>query len=285
MFSAVAVGRRAPSTCSRCRLGVKPLIAYSTPIVVTPSSSRNLASAAAAIHSIDNQDSEIHEQTERQSVGLEKSASDSNTGKKPFKAGKGKEKTARLTKKQKKALENSRALAESLARSRKTGGSTPNAIPKPTETLPPVETPSVSDIPSSSNPAVLTVEVLQQYRPTRSPPLRAPIDKYTKEYGRAYQRLDKAFIRDQLWELWRQLRLNLAETTKLQALVSEGQVMEVSPPPAPRLPNLSAKTGKRQIIQSILDQWGWPRVEQVERERQAQLWKNVISEKGAFLAV
>ncbi|KAJ9105289.1 hypothetical protein QFC21_001657 [Naganishia friedmannii] len=279
MLSAVAVGRRLPSTCSQCRLAVKPIIAHSSPIVAS-FSRRSLASSAAAVQSTDNQDLEIHEQSERLVIGTEKPASDSNIGKKPFKAGKGKEKGgSRLSKKQKKALENSRALAESLARSRKIGGQAPSSALKPAETLPLAETTSASDPQASPTPAALTIEILHQYKPTRSPPIRAHIDKYTKEYGRAYQRLDKAFVRDQLWELWKQLRLNLAEAAKLQALVAQGQTLELPPPPTPRLPNLSAKTGKRQIIQSILDQWGWQRVEQVERERQAQLWKNVISEK------
>jgi hypothetical protein len=257
---------------------------------VASSSSRSLASAAAAVaQPSDIQDLESLEQSERQSVDTGNPVLDSeNNDKKRFKAGKGKEKSARLSKKQKKALENSRALAESLARSRKTGGQATSSASKPVETnLPPVETPTASaNIQSSTTPAALTIEVLQQYRPTRSPPLRAPIDKYTKEYGRAYQRLDKAFVRDQLWELWRQLRSNVVETAKLHALVAEGQVMESPlPPPLPRLPNLSARTGKRQIIQSILEQWGWQRVEQVEREKQAQLWKNVTSEKGMYLPI
>ncbi|KAJ9108082.1 hypothetical protein QFC19_002547 [Naganishia cerealis] len=281
MFSAVAIGRRVPSTCAQCRFAVKQLGAQVIPLVAS-SSTRSIASAATALEHTESQDTDVIDESPQIPAGTEKPVSQSNTGNRFTKGGKGKEKGARLSKKQKKALENSRALAESLARSRKTGGQTPSSPSKPVDIqISSHDTPSISDHQPSATPAALTVEILQQYKPTRSPPLRAPIDKYTKEYGRAYQRLDKAFVRDQLWELWNQLRLNVTETAKAQALLAEEEGME-EPPPPPKLPSLSSKTGKRQIVQTILDQWGWPRVEQVERERQVQEWKNVITEKGKY---
>lgn len=171
-------------------------------------------------------------------------------------------KPVRLTNKQKAALERSRALAETIARTTHDVQSTPPSIPPSASISNTDPTPATTD--------VLPLDVLLPYRPTRAPPLGASIDRYTKEYTRAYARLDKAFVRDQLWGLW----TRLSSSDVAGAGEVGGRVERRNLPP---------KAGKRQIIQSLLEQWGWPRVEQVERERQVSQWRNTLTEKGACL--
>jgi hypothetical protein len=163
-----------------------------------------------------------------------------------------KPKPVRVTKKQKAALERSAALAQTIARTTDTPQTAPPQNdplnPEPVDTPPPP--PTSSDLPA---------DVLLPYRPPRPPPLNASLDRYTRAYTRAFARLDKAFVRDQLWTLWRADRAE-----------EGGERRE-----------LGGKPGKRQIVQALLEEWGWPRVEQVERERQVAAWRNTVTEKGA----
>lgn len=165
-----------------------------------------------------------------------------------------KPKPVRITKKQKAALERSAALAQTIARTTNTPQIPPQhepLNPEAVDTRPPPATSSSSDLPA---------DVLLPYRPPRPPPLNGSLDRYTRAYTRAFARLDKAFVRDQLWTLWRADR----------AEQGEGERRE-----------LGGKPGKRQIVQALLEEWGWPRVEQVERERQVVAWRNTVTEKGA----
>lgn len=94
-------------------------------------------------------------------------------------------------------------------------------------------------------------------------------------------------MRDQLWTLWARSRRSEQEERDASASASaaEGVVLESGPEDAvlrarDRLGG--GKPGKRQIVQALLASWGWPRVEQVERERQVARWRNTITEKGAL---
>lgn len=132
-----------------------------------------------------------------------------------------------------------------------------------------------SDNATPSEPRI-TLETLATYRPTRAPPINAPVERYAKEYARAFGRLDKAFLRPQLRELWDAYVHDRASSA------SQSDTSGSSEPQSFSLRELGGNAGKRQIVAAFLESWGWPRVETVQREREAAKLAHAVEEKGEF---
>jgi hypothetical protein len=171
-------------------------------------------------------------------------------------------KPIRQTKKQKKALEHSRILAERLA----SGAFAETLQQQDHDTT---TTPSPVEGDASSADHAITLQTLAIYRPTRAPPINGPIERYRREYQRAFARLDKAFVKSQLVELW-------------EASVREHASSTPAGEPRAVMKKVGPRDGKRLIVGALLESWGWPRVEVVERERQAATWGNTVVDKGEF---
>lgn len=179
---------------------------------------------------------------------------------------KAKPKLTRHTVKQRWALEHGRILAERIASGSDEGPGEPPAPADSTQAV------SHNDPPTSNS--AITLETLATYRPTRPPPTHGSIERYTREYKRAFARLDKAFLRPQLLELWEASVHEHARASSGSVEASDGG-SDVKP-----MKKLGPKPGKGQIVAALLESWGWPRIEVVEREKQAAAWGNVVVEKG-----
>lgn len=185
-------------------------------------------------------------------------------------------KPVRQTKKQKKALEHSRILAERLA-----SGAFAQTLEQPEHSTEPSPT---SENPSSADQTI-TLQTLATYRPTRAPPVNGPIERYRREYERAFARIDKAFVKSQLVELWDASvrEASVREQAVRQHAAASSAVGESAVERDPGVvKKFGPRDGKRVIVGALLESWGWPRVEVVERERQAMTWGNTVVEKGEF---
>lgn len=177
-------------------------------------------------------------------------------------------KPVRQTRKWKQQFEHSAKLAQQLATGSPVENLDSSAFADSASAI-------ASDNPTPSEPGI-TLETLATYRPIRAPPINAPVERYAKEYARAFARLDKAFLKTQLRELWDAYVREHASSASRPDTLGSSEPQSFSPR------ELGGNAGKRQIVAAFLESWGWPRVETVEREREAAKLAHAVEEKGEF---
>ena len=179
-------------------------------------------------------------------------------------------KPIRQTKRSRQQYEHSVKLAQQLASTTTSDGSDLSALTDSVH--------AIANDKASSSGADISLETLETYRPTRAAPIHAPIERYAKEYGRAFARLDKAFLRPQLRELWDVYSRKHAETNSNSGSPTSNELKPLSPN------RVIWNAGKRQIVAAFLESWGWPRVEVLEKEREVAAFGNTVEAKGEFRA-
>ncbi|GHJ84184.1 hypothetical protein NliqN6_0586 [Naganishia liquefaciens] len=174
-------------------------------------------------------------------------------------------KPIRQTKRSRQQYEHSVKLAQQLASTTTSDGSDLSALTDSVH--------AIANDKASSSGADISLETLETYRPTRAAPIHAPLERYAKEYGRAFARLDKAFLRPQLRELWDVYSRKHAETNSNSGSSTSNELKPLSPN------RVIWNAGKRQIVAAFLESWGWPRVEVLEKEREVAAFGNTVEAK------
>jgi hypothetical protein len=205
----------------------------------------------------------------------------------------------RMTKAQKQMLERGQILAQSF----KSGGQNEVVEQEDAEeetaasTSSPSSDGSKTDILSLLKSAPLPtpdispdLRVLLTCRPTRPP---QPHHKtYEWKYNGHFEKLNKAFLRDQLATMYEELRV---EEMRGQSAPSEEpeastSASSSSTPPSepytsltPPLYPMKRSAPKKEIIQSILSHWGWPPMRVVRKEgKERERKKKVIQLRELF---
>ena len=96
-------------------------------------------------------------------------------------------------------------------------------------------------------------------RPTRAP--RPHHRQYEWDYNGHFEKLNRAFLREQLVSMYEELRIEEAKVLSgMNADFVAGQETT-------GLPILKRSAKKKEIIESILREWGWPTMKEVRKEK------------------
>lgn len=186
----------------------------------------------------------------------------------------------RLTKAQQQMLTNGTLLAQAI----KASSSSSSTIEEPTSTIEteaqtaddinePVPPPTLTGDRTTDFMALLTASTTPPPQPSISPDLRTLLTcrpsrpprihhkQYEWDYNGHFEKLNLAFLREQLVGMYEELRTE-------EARVLSGMDADFVQGKATRgLPILKRSAKKKEIIEAILSEWGWPPMREVRKEK------------------
>lgn len=198
----------------------------------------------------------------------------------------------RLTKAQQQMLDNGARLAQAINSGvsydevpvREEEASSSSSPPDPSSTEPSdVPRPSPTGDRSTDFLALVTASLTPPPQPNISPDLRTLLTcrptrpprphhkQYEWNYNGHFEKLSRSFLREQLVSMYEELR------NEEIGVLSGMDADLVGGKEAPGLPLLKRSAKKKEIIECILRQWGWPTMKEVRKEKKIRQenWKRV----------
>jgi hypothetical protein len=152
--------------------------------------------------------------------------------------------------------------------------------------------PTTSTAPNPDSPPDLAA--LLKFRPSK--PMNPYSKHYPGKYKQLYSRLNNAFVRSQVIKLGNDLleSVNLEQemnSTPFDAGTASGEEQlahttsrSTSPARAKPRKQLPPKASKQRAITVILEEWGWPSPDDVEKQRKRDEVMNAVNETSVELS-
>jgi hypothetical protein len=206
----------------------------------------------------------------------------------------------RLTKAQQQMLDNGARLAQAINSGvsydevpvREEEASSSSSPPDPSSTEPSdVPRPSPTGDRTTDFLALVTASLTPPPQPNISPDLRTLLTcrptrpprphhkQYEWNYNGHFEKLSRSFLREQLVSMYEELR------NEEIGVLSGMDADLVGGKEAPGLPVLKRSAKKKEIIECILRQWGWPTMKEVRKEKKIRQenWKRVDKRESRLI--